>query len=61
MKRLFRSKKVLMMIPGILVAVLVPLGLDPDVADNVVMLVMTYIGGQSAVDVGLAVKGTKTE
>ena len=56
LKEFFRSKKAKAMMLGVLVAILVPLGLDPEVAEKVANMVMMYIGGQSAVDTGKAFK-----
>jgi len=65
LKSFLNSKKVGAMIFGITVKVLVSAGLDPGLADAisdvVVQLVSIYIGGQSVVDLGLALKGTKKE
>ncbi len=64
LKAFLSSKKAGAMIFGIVVKVLVTAGLDPDLAnaisDVVVQLVTVYIGGQSLVDLGLAIKGSKT-
>ena len=64
LKAFLGSKKAGAMIFGVVVKLLATLGLDPDLAnaisDVVVQLVSVYIGGQSLVDLGLALKGSKT-
>jgi hypothetical protein len=60
-KAIFKSKKAGAAILGVLATLLVNIGLQPDLADAIVTVLSVYIAGQSAVDVGLALKGSKTE
>lgn len=57
----FKSKKLIAAILGVFIVLLGEYGIDipADVVDQVVNLIMIYVVGQSAVDVGLVVKGKK--
>ncbi len=46
---------------GIITGALTALGLDPDVAELIVKVVMAYLASQGVVDLGLALKGAKKE
>lgn len=60
LKKLLTSKKALALIVGILTVVLqTGLGLDPAFVDEIVKLVMTYLGAQGIVDVALVLKNVK--
>lgn len=62
LKGIISSKKLGAAIAGILTIVATQvLDLDPAFAEKVVTIIMTYIGGQSVVDLGLALKGAKSE
>lgn len=65
LKAAFQRKRAGAMVFGVVVKVLATLGLDPALADAisevVVQLVGIYILGQSASDLGLALKGAKKE
>lgn len=58
---IFKSKKLGAATLGVVVQLLTLVGLDPEIARDIAQLLMVYIGGQSVVDLGLAVKGTKRE
>lgn len=56
------SKKLTSVLAGLLVVVFREgLGLDDETARSLIELIMTYIVGQSGVDLALAFKGAKTE
>lgn len=60
LKKLLASKKALALIVGILTVVLqTGFGLDPAFVDEIVKLVMTYLGAQGIVDVALVLKNVK--
>jgi len=56
-----RSKKASFTLIGILTGALVALGLDRDVAELIIQLIMAYLASQGVVDLGLALKGAKKE
>ena len=55
-KRLWATLATTLIIPF-----LYKLSLPPDVLEHLVQLIMVYVGGQTASDVALAIKGAKTE
>jgi len=61
LKALLKSKKAGAAAIGVIAKVLTTLGLDPGVADAIVQILGIYIASQAVVDVGLALKGAKTE
>ncbi len=61
LKSVLKSKKAGAAVLGVLAKLLVTVGLDPELADAIVQLLMVYIASQGVVDLGLAVKGAKTE
>jgi hypothetical protein len=61
LKAMLKSKKAGAAILGVLAKLLVTIGLQPDLADAIVQLLTVYIASQGVVDLGLALKGTKTE
>lgn len=62
LKGIIGSKKLGAAIAGILTIVATEVfNLDPEFAEKIVSLLMAYIGGQSVVDLGLALKGAKKE
>lgn len=61
LKGIFSSKKLGVIIAGILTVLLRELlGLDEATVAQIVQLIMSYIVGQSGVDLALAFKGSKT-
>ncbi len=61
LKGIFRSKKAAFTLVGIITGALVALGLDRNVAELIVQVIMAYLASQGVVDLGLALKGTKKE
>ncbi len=62
LKGLFSSKKLGAVFAGILTVILrEALGLDDATVKMIVELLMSYLIGQSAVDLALSIKGNKTE
>ena len=62
LRGIIQSKKLGAAVAGILTIVATQIfNLDPEFAEKIVTLIMTYIGGQSVVDLGLALKGAKDE
>ncbi len=61
LKAIFSSKKAVFTLVGIITGALTALGLDPDVAELIVRVIMAYLVSQGVVDVGLALKGAKKE
>jgi hypothetical protein len=62
LRGIIKSKKLGATVAGVLAVVLgTYLELDPGFVEKIVQLVMGYVVAQGAVDVGLAVKGTKKE
>ncbi len=62
LKGILKSKKLGTAVAGILGIVLTQmLGLDPEFSEKIVSIVMAYIGAQGVVDLGLALKGSKSE
>ncbi len=59
LKGIFNSKKAAFTLVGIVTGALTALGLNPDVAELIVKVVMAYLASQGVVDLGLALKGTK--
>lgn len=60
LKAIFQSKKLGAAMLAMIVQLLMLIGLDPEVADAIAKIIMTYIAGQSVVDIGLALKGAKS-
>ena len=62
LRRIFgKSKKATFTFIGSITGALTALGLDPDVAELIVKVIMAYLASQGVVDLGLALKGTKKE
>lgn len=61
LKGIFNSKKAIFTLVGIVTGALTALGLDRDVAELIVKVVMAYLASQGVVDLGLALKGSKKE
>ena len=61
LKGIFNSKKAVFTLVGIVTGALTALGLDRDVAELIVKVVMAYLASQGVVDLGLALKGSKKE
>ncbi len=59
LKGIFNSKKAVFTLVGIVTGALTALGLDRDVAELIVKVVMAYLASQGVVDLGLALKGSK--
>jgi len=60
LKAIFGSKKLGAAMAGLIVQLATTFGLDPEVANKIGELLMVYIASQGVVDLGLAVKGSKT-
>ena len=62
LKGILKSKKLGSAVAGILGIVLTQvMGLPEEFAAKIVSIVMSYIAAQGVVDLGLALKGSKTE